>query len=251
MKCTAVCADRGHQTELWEATAQLGGQVKHAQKLPGREEFGGLVDNLKRDIPANATIRLGMRATVQALLDATPDEVIIATGAKPYVPKLEISDDAKVASAWDVLMGAPTNSSVVVADWKADWIGIGVAEMLARDGVSVRLNVNAAMAGEFLQVYTRNHFVARLYRLGVIMKPHLRLFGADADSAFFENVLTREPLIEENYGTLVLSLGHQPCDDLTRELSHAPFEVHVIGDALAARTAEEAVYEGMKVGWMI
>ncbi|NNE79197.1 MAG: FAD-dependent oxidoreductase [Silicimonas sp.] len=251
MKSAAVSAMRGHQTELWEASQHLGGQALLAQKLPGREEFGGIIDNLEREIPPGVTMRLGTKATAIALTEAEPDCIVIATGATPFVPEFELSEVANVATAWDVLTGAPTQGSVVIADWKADWIGIGLAEKLARDGASVRLCVNAAMAGETLQVYTRNHYVGRLYRLGVTMKTHLRLFGADADTAYFQNVLTGEPVIEENCGTLVLSLGHQPCDNLRDELEDAPFAVHVIGDALAARTAEEAIYEGMKVAWAI
>ena len=37
-------------------------------------------------------------------------------------------------------------------------------------------------------------------------------------------------------------------DRLFRELASAPFATHLIGDALAPRTAEEAVYEGLGAG---
>ena len=150
-----------------------------------------------------------------------------------------------------MLQGAPTGTSVVIADWKGDWTGIGLAERLAQDGASVRLCVNAAMVGESLQAYTRNHYVAGLYRLGVTMNPHLRLFGADENSVYFQNVLTGDPVIEEDCDTLILSLGHQPRTDLEEALHDVPFDVYVIGDALAVRTAEEAVSEGLKAGWSL
>ena len=76
-----------------------------------------------------------------------PDVVVVATGAKPRWPELEGVDEAHVVHAWQVLKGeANVGSSVVVADWRADWTGIGVAEKLARDGCHVRLYVNANMA---------------------------------------------------------------------------------------------------------
>lgn len=251
MKAASICGLRGHQTELWEAAPRLGGQASLAQQLPGRDEFGGIIENLSREIPAEVEVKLRHRATAEALRNAKPDAVILATGAKPYRPELNITDDAQALTAWQVLDGANVGNSVVIADWKADWIGIGLAERLALSGASVRLCINAAMAGETLQAYTRNHYLGRLYRLGVEMKPHLRLFGADEDSVYFQNVLTGEPVVEDGCDTLVLSLGHQPQSDLERELRDSPFDVHVIGDALAARTAEEAVYEGMKVAWAI
>ncbi|MGI9391695.1 MAG: FAD-dependent oxidoreductase [Boseongicola sp.] len=252
LKAASICAVRGHETELWEAAPRLGGQANLAQLLPGRAEFGGIVDNLSREIDPNVEVKIGHRATAENLLEAKPDAVIMATGAEPYVPPLvEVSDDTRTLTAWQVLEGAKTGARVVIADWKADWIGIGLAEKLARDGVSVRLRVNATMPGETLQIYTRNHYLRQLYRLGVDMSAHMRLHGADADTAYFQNVLTGEAVIEENCDTLVLSLGHQPCDALAHELKKAPFDVHLIGDALAARTAEEAVYEGLTTAWAI
>ena len=48
--------------------------------------------------------------------------------------------------------------------------------------------------------------------------------------------------------TLVLAYGHNSEMDLANSLEDSETEVHVIGDALSPRTAEEAVLEGLKVG---
>ncbi|WP_162953515.1 hypothetical protein, partial [Pseudomonas aeruginosa] len=50
--------------------------------------------------------------------------------------------------------------------------------------------------------------------------------------------------------TLVLCQGHQPVDRLADSL-HGLAEVLRIGDCLAPRTAEEAIYEGLKAAWSI
>lgn len=251
IKAASVASARGHEVELWEAAPRLGGQALLAQLLPGREEFGGIVENLARTLGTLTRVRTGYRANAAALSEANPDTVIIATGARPYVPPLQMSGAGHVLTAWQVLQGERSGKRVVIADWKADWIGIGLAERLARGGAQVRLRVNAAVPGESLQIYTRNHYLGQLYKLGVDMRTHVRLFGADGDTVYFQNVLTGEAEIEDGCDTLVLSLGHQPCDALAEALRKAPFEVHVIGDALAARTAEEAVYEGMTMAWTI
>lgn len=53
-------------------------------------------------------------------------------------------------------------------------------------------------------------------------------------------------MLLENIDGLVLCLGHQPVDTLGAELAGlVPFDR--IGDCLAPRTAEEAIYEGLKV----
>lgn len=252
MKAAAVAAARGHRVSLWERAGQLGGQALLAQLLPGREEFGGIVTNLSHEMrEAGVEIVTGQDATAARLAEDKPDGVIIATGATPYCPALEIDEEAHVLDAWAVLSGANTGQRVVIADWKADWIGLGLAEKLAISGAAVTLCVNAEMAGVSLQLYTRNHFVGRLRRLGVSIRTHLRLFGADADAAYFQDVLTGESVVIEDCGTLVTSLGHTSADELAKDLAHAPFEVRLIGDALAPRTAEEAVHEGLIAGWEI
>ena len=134
---------------------------------------------------------------------------------------------------------------MIVADWRGDWIGLGIAEKLARDGHRVRLLVNGPMAGESLQVYTRNHYVGRLYSLGVEIVPHARLYGSDDTTVYFQNTLTAEAMIFEEVDSLVLSLGQKPRNELERELDAAGIQSRSIGDCLLPRTAEEAIYEGL------
>jgi hypothetical protein len=66
-----------------------------------------------------------------------------------------------------------------------------------------------------------------------------------------EHSASGEPMIFEDIDALVLSQGHDRVAELEVELDGYPGEVHVIGDALTPRTAEEAVLEGLKVGLAI
>ena len=75
----------------------------------------------------------------------------------------------------------------------------------------------------------------------------VKVFGADADNVYFEHMSAREAVIAEGVDTLVLALGHASVDTLSEALGEAGIEVHVIGDAATARSAEEAVYEGLDV----
>ena len=63
-----------------------------------------------------------------------------------------------------------------------------------------------------------------------------------------QHTASEQPIIFENVDTLVLCLGHEPVDDLSAMLKDRIAQVHIIGDSMAPRTAEEAVYEGLKVG---
>jgi 2,4-dienoyl-CoA reductase-like NADH-dependent reductase (Old Yellow Enzyme family) len=249
MKAAAVAAERGHEVLLCEATERLGGQALLAQLLPGRAEFGGIVTNLSREIElAGATVRTRTRVD-RALVEAErPDVVIVATGAEPWLPEFEGRDSAHVVTAWQVLKGeANVGSSVVVADWRCDWIGMGLAEKLARDGCRVRLCVDGLHAGQALPFYVRDSWNGILNKLGIEIVPYARLFGVDGETVYFQHATSGEPIVFEDVNTLVASLGHRRVAPLEDELDGWSGEVHLIGDCATPRTAEEAVLEGLKV----
>jgi 2,4-dienoyl-CoA reductase-like NADH-dependent reductase (Old Yellow Enzyme family) len=252
LKAAAVAAARGHRVTLCEAGPRLGGQALLAQLLPGRAEFGGIVTNLSHEAArAGVAVRLNTRVD-RALVDRmAPGAIVLATGARPRWPRnVEIGDDAHVADAWQVLRGeVNAGASVVVADWRCDWIGLGVAELLAAKGCRVRLAVNGRAPGEEIQNYTRDMMVARCHRLGVEFIPHARLHGADADTVYLQHSASGEPILAEGVDTLVLAQGGEAEDGLLEELDGYGGEVIPIGDCLAPRTAEEAVLEGLRAGW--
>ncbi len=258
LKAATVAAQRGHDVTLHEAGRWVGGQVLLAQRLPGRAEFGGVVTNLQGEAErAGVRILTGSRVDASLVEREAPDVVIVATGAVPYRPVLELVGDPPVFDAWQVIHGADIPvGHVVVVDWRCDWVGPGVALMLATAGRRVTLASNGYSPGFRLQQYVRDATIAALSRARVEILPLTRPFGYDGSAVFLQHTLTEEAVIVEDAVALVLAAGHvadasfydelAARDDL-RSAAGNPILVHAIGDCLAPRTVEEAVLEGLRV----
>ncbi len=251
MKAAAVAAERGHKVSLYEAGPRLGGQALLAQLLPNRSEFGGIIDNLRQEmLRSGVHIRLNAPVDRAFIKKEQPDAVIIATGATPFHPEndigIKISEDTHAVDAWQVLRGeVSTGTNVVVADWRCDWVGLGVAEKLALEGCVVRFCIDGETLGQNLQLYLRTHWAGVIHKLGVEVIPYARLYGADGDSVYFYHNASGETMICEGVDTLVIAQGHKQNTVLEEELRGLGLETHLVGDCLSPRSAEEAVYEGL------
>ncbi len=126
-----VAAGRGHKVVLFDRAPVLGGQLNLARRIPGKEEFHGLVAWFETMVAKGGIdLRLNTTATVDDLRGF--DEVIIATGVVPRDPAIPGQDRA--LSYVDVLHGAPVGPRVAIIG--AGGIGFDVAEYLAHAGES-------------------------------------------------------------------------------------------------------------------
>jgi 2,4-dienoyl-CoA reductase-like NADH-dependent reductase (Old Yellow Enzyme family) len=246
LKAAAVAAEQGDEVILCEAESHPGGAVLLAQELPYRAEFGGAATNLSAEAArAGVDIRTSTPVT-QALVDEiAADHVIVATGARQRMPDLEVADDALVIGAREFLAAEPDlpDGRVLVTDWKGDWIGLGLALRLAEARVPVTLATAANFAGAAIQQYTRTLLVSQALRTGRIeFVDDARLVGVDVDTGYLQSTLCE--IVHEVEGVAATIVSAAP-QSLRPELDFGPASVQVIGDALAPRTVEEAVYEGL------
>ncbi|MEO1847519.1 MAG: FAD-dependent oxidoreductase, partial [Pseudomonadota bacterium] len=257
MKAAVTAAGQGHKVVLYEKQSKLGGQVNLAEKLPGRSEFGGVTTNLMNELDRSSVeICLTSLADPEALHAIGPDVVIVSTGAVPRLPEVEITD-VQFLSAWSVIAGQkPAGQNVVIADWSSDWSGLGVAHMLALSGHKVRLLSGASTCGESIPAIVRDQWVGELESLNVEITCYARFFGAQGRSAFFQHTINGEAIICEDVDAIVSCYPPQSnndCDWMSDLITpdNSSFQIKTIGDALAPRTVEEAVLEGVKAAWSI
>jgi 2,4-dienoyl-CoA reductase (NADPH2) len=131
MMCALVAAGRGHRVTLFDRAEAVGGQLNLARRVPGKEEFHGLVQWFDRMVRrAGIDLRLGTAPGVEDLRGF--DEVVVATGVTPRDPG--IAGQERAISYIDALMGAKVGPRVALVG--AGGIGFDVAEFLVHRGES-------------------------------------------------------------------------------------------------------------------
>ena len=135
--------ERGHDVTLFDRADEVGGQLNLARRIPGKEEFDGLVDWFATMLgKSRVSVKLGMEAKAPDLEGF--DEVVIATGVRPRDPGIPGQDGPNVLSYIDAIRGAPVGERVAIIG--AGGIGFDVAEYVTQAGESPTLNLDEWLA---------------------------------------------------------------------------------------------------------
>ena len=132
LSAAITAAQIGHQVTVYEKEDELGGQLNLAKKIPGKEEFWGLVTWYKNMIKALPEIEIKLNYDVAKKELEDFDTVIIATGVHPREPSIDGLDHKHVYYYKDILKGgADIGSKVAIIG--AGGIGFDVAEFLSSE----------------------------------------------------------------------------------------------------------------------
>ena len=231
-------AAHGDSVVVVDRAAEVGGQLRLAGRAPAHGEmWRRWRANVARQL-ADPRIepRLGSEADAAEL--AAADVVVLATGARPFVP--DWAGGAEHVDSWSAIANpAGLEGPVLVADWGGGWEGLDAAEVLARHGHEATLACAAPCPGHTLHQYQRNLYLARLDEQGVAILHHTEVTGK-ALRHLFSGRTSRLP----NVATIVYAQGREPEDELWAELQGEPGRVRA-GDVLGPRSAEEATLEGV------
>ena len=260
LKAAATLAERGHRVTLVERQAELGGQLRLLGRTPSRETFGRLTEDLAGALARHGVeVRLGTAAT-QALVDELdPAVVVVATGARarrdgfchglPHIPRLRGADQANVVTHWDVIAGtAEVGHRVVVLDDDGTRAAAGVVELLLDQGREVELVSRFATLFPLSTNPADAAFLpARLVQKGLRWRLYSWALGVEGGTVTLVDLLGGgEETVEAD--TVVLALPAVADAALYHELKAASRSVHRIGDAVAPRRIDHALYEGMLAG---
>lgn len=146
LSAALVLAERGHVVDLFEAAAEIGGQLNMAKVIPGKEEFHEMLRYFARQLELKQVrLHLNHRVNADDLVANAYDGIIIATGVVPRDPRIEGQDHPKVLSYIDVLQKRkPVGERVAIIG--AGGIGFDVAEYLVQDGHSPTMDLDDWLA---------------------------------------------------------------------------------------------------------
>jgi hypothetical protein len=230
-------------------------------RTPGREEFLWLVADLERQLDRlGVDVRLATEATPALVGELAPDGVVVATGAvpsrtgfssvNPLVETLPGVDQDNVLTGWDVLLGAqPIGRRVVVLDDDGTRAVAGVCEVLIDRGSEVELVSRwNALFPTTLTTLDMAHLYSRLLGKGLAYRLNTWASAIEGARVSLFNLYTGAAETIDGVDTVVLSAGAKANDDLYFALEGRVANLHRIGDCVAPRKLDHAVYEGYLAG---
>ncbi|MCC7411167.1 MAG: NAD(P)-binding protein [Gammaproteobacteria bacterium] len=261
MRAACLLAARGHKVTLYEAAARLGGQVNLLLKQPRRRSFEPLVADLAAKLKrCKVRVRLGTLATAAAILADKPDGVVLATGAvprrdgysvaAPFVPVLPGVGQNNVVTVWDVLKSPrKAGKSVLVLDDDGTRYAAGTIQFLLERGHKVRVITRFPQFAPFTgQTLEQALLYADVFGKGLEVLANSWVRALEGATAVIYNLYTGQEQRLRGINTYVLACGATAHAPLYGELSARVAKVHRIGDCLAPRDLDRALYEAELAG---
>ncbi len=254
-----IAAARGHQVTLFGGGAQVGGSTRLHSRLPGGESLSSIFDyQYLQARRYGVRLELGFPATLMDVLDAKPDQVILATGSSLLWPRGWPAawreggwvPDARAAALGLVSRFRPQGGTAVLFDMDHTEGTYAVAQVLRRlFDRTVILTPRERIAMDVPLVSALGIY-RRLTKLGVDIVPLADVSTCselESGRVACENIYTGALQVIDDVALLTYSTPRAPRDELLAPLRSRGVPVVAIGDCKAPRTVLAATSEGHAV----
>jgi 2,4-dienoyl-CoA reductase-like NADH-dependent reductase (Old Yellow Enzyme family)/thioredoxin reductase len=248
LEAARICATRGHNVTVYEASSDIGGQLKRWASVKSTAELRRIIQWRKHELQRmNVTIALQTRVTTESLPQITADEFIIATGATETIRHRPVKDQSSpvdVLTPGQLLQSDTINATnaLVVSDGRGQ-AGLVCAEYLISHGVNVEIVTEDTAVANDLDPTNRTAWYERLGGSGVTLTPqsNIELSGTTVKVS---NIYSNAETTRENIDLIIDWNGCMSDDSLT----HSPAgNIHAIGDCVSPRSVELAMAEAFDI----
>ncbi len=249
LTAASEAARLGHEVTLFEAEPETGGQVTLAARVPYKEVYGRWIEKLTaRATRHGAEIITGQEVTREMIQTGHPDEVILASGARPVKPDIPGINLPHVCYAQELLNGAVAPQEAVVI-LGSGLVGMETADYLREKGIK-NISIVETEARSPVSTLTSHGYMLhrRLRSAGVKFLFTSRVTRIKEESL----LLQREPDKEQELNPVqqvIIATGSTGYSELEDILKQENVSYHLVGDARKPRRIIEAVEEGARVAW--
>ncbi len=247
LECAVTATKRGHNVTIYEIEDRLGGQLLYAGKEPsGPTAFESLLKYYETMVrKLGIEVKTGTEMTARMAHKLEPDVAVVATGAELSPLPFPVSEDADVASAYDILAdGVEFGKNVIVIT--GERLGLVAAEYAASKGSRVTVIEGGRSVGRDVAPTFKWRHAAWLKEYGIEALTGVEVKEVRKGSVVFADRDGSEHVLEAD--TFVLGGPRKSANDLVSEMDYSVDELYVIGDAVSPRSLPNAIHEGYKVG---
>ncbi len=240
-----VAAKRGHKVTLCEKENTLGGQYRIGAIPPAKQDImKALRYYITMGKKYGVDYKLGVEVTEELIAKEKPDVVILATGGVPLIPNIKGIDNPKFVKAVDVLEGKKeVGTNVLIVG--GGMVGVETADFLGEHGHKVTIVEMLPEIAKDEQDAVKYFLMQRLNSYGVKAVTSATVKEFLDDGVVYEKDGKEEKLT--GFDSIVIALGAKAYNPLEEKIKGKVPEVYVIGDAVKARKALEAIEEGARV----
>ncbi|MFC1823716.1 FAD-dependent oxidoreductase [Thermodesulfobacteriota bacterium] len=247
LEAARVAALRGHEVTLYEED-KLGGMIHLACVPPHKEELKNIIDYYTAQMDVlPIDVKLGEVFTAEKLNEIKPDVVVLAAGAREFIPQIAGIEGQQAVTALDVLRGtAEVGENVVVVG--GGLIGVETAEYLVDQGRKVTVIEMLKDVAADVGPTTRWGLLGRVYKKMKIMNL-TKVIGIKEGQVVVEDPDKNRQEIPAD--TVVMAAGLSSRVGMKNRLDEAGVEYHEIGSGREPGQIHQAVAEGFNLGCKI
>lgn len=241
---------RGHHPIIIEAGDKLGGQFALAGMAPRKEEMYVAAMDMARQAQAmGIEVQLGTPLSLDLLASIQPDELVLAIGSSPINMNIRGANLPHVFNSHEVLAGLkkPKGDVLVIG---GGLVGLEVAEQVSLTEKNVTVVEMQDEVAKDLGPLRKICVLENMYHSGIKSLTSAKCLEIKENSVLLD---VQGEIKEIQADAVIVAIGSKSrqMDPILAYCEEHSLPVHIIGDALKARRALNAVAEANEVARII